>query len=79
MTVTISDLEHKTLPELQDIAKELDVSGYSRLRKQELINRVLQVQTEQSGNIYGEGVLDIMDDGYGFLRGERYLPGPNDV
>ncbi|HET7035795.1 MAG TPA: transcription termination factor Rho [Thermomicrobiaceae bacterium] len=79
MTVTISELEHKTLPELQDIAKELDVSGYSRLRKQELINRVLQVQTEQSGNIYGEGVLDIMDDGYGFLRGERYLPGPNDV
>lgn len=79
MTVTISELETKTLPELQDIAKTLDVSGYSRLRKQDLINRVLQAQTEQQGNIYGQGVLDIIDDGYGFLRGERYLPGPHDI
>jgi transcription termination factor Rho len=79
MTVTISELETKSLPELQTIAKDLEVTGYSRLKKQELISRVLQAQTEQQGNIYGEGVLDIIDDGYGFLRGERYLPGPNDI
>ena len=79
MTVTISELETKTLPELQDLAKDLEVSGYSRMKKQDLISRVLQAQTEQQGNIFGQGVLDIIDDGYGFLRGERYLPGANDI
>ena len=79
MTITISELETKTLPELQDLAKDLDVTGYSRMKKQDLISRVLQAQTEQQGNIFGQGVLDIIDDGYGFLRGERYLPGPNDI
>ncbi len=79
MTVTISELETKTLPELQDLAKDLEVTGYSRMKKHDLISRVLQAQTEQQGNIFGQGVLDIIDDGYGFLRGERYLPGPNDI
>ena len=79
MTITISELETKTLPELQDLAKDLEVTGYSRMKKQDLISRVLQAQTEQQGNIFGQGVLDIIDDGYGFLRGERYLPGPNDI
>ncbi|HUY98911.1 MAG TPA: transcription termination factor Rho, partial [Thermomicrobiaceae bacterium] len=79
MTVTISELESKTLDELQQLAKELEVNGVSRMKKQDLINRVLQAQTEQQGNIYGEGVLDIIEDGFGFLRGERYLPGGNDI
>jgi len=79
MTVTISELETKTLPELQDLAKDLEVNGYSRMKKHDLISRVLQAQTEQQGNIFGQGVLDIIDDGYGFLRGERYLPGANDI
>jgi len=79
MTITISELETKTLPELQDLAKDLEVTGYSRMKKQDLISRVLQAQTEQQGNIFGQGVLDIIDDGYGFLRGERYLPGANDI
>ncbi|HEX7102416.1 MAG TPA: transcription termination factor Rho [Nitrolancea sp.] len=79
MTVTISELESKTLPELQDLAKDLEVNGYSRMKKHDLISRVLQAQTEQQGNIFGQGVLDIIDDGYGFLRGERYLPGANDI
>src|SRR6185312_5049460 len=79
MTVTISELDTKTLPELQDLAKDLEVTGYSRMKKQDLISRVLQAQTEQQGNIFGQGVLDIIDDGYGFLRGERYLPGTNDI
>ncbi len=79
MTITITELETKTLPELQDLAKDLEVTGYSRMKKHDLISRVLQAQTEQQGNIFGQGVLDIIDDGYGFLRGERYLPGPNDI
>jgi transcription termination factor Rho len=79
MTVTISELETKTLPELQDLAKDLEVNGYSRMKKHDLFRRVLQSQTEQQGNIFGQGVLDIIDDGYGFLRGERYLPGANDI
>ncbi len=79
MTITISELETKTLPELQDLAKDLEVTGYSRMKKHDLISRVLQAQTEQQGNIFGQGVLDIIDDGYGFLRGERYLPGANDI
>jgi len=79
MTVTISELETKTLPELQDLAKDLEVNGYSRMKKHDLISRVLQAQNEQQGNIFGQGVLDIIDDGYGFLRGERYLPGANDI
>ena len=79
MTVTVSELESKTLPELQEIARELEVSGAARLKKQDLINRVIQAQTEQQGNVFGQGVLDIIDDGYGFLRGERYLPAANDI
>jgi transcription termination factor Rho len=79
MTVTISELESKNIDELQELARDLEVTGYSRLKKRDLISRVLQKQTEQSGNIYGEGVLDIIEDGFGFLRGERYLPGSNDI
>jgi transcription termination factor Rho len=79
MIVTISELESKNIDELQEMARDLDVSGYSRMKKRDLISRVLQKQTEQQGNIYGEGVLDIIEDGFGFLRGERYLPGANDI
>ncbi len=79
MIVTISELESKNIDELQEMARDLEVTGYSRLKKRDLISRVLQKQTEQQGNVYGEGVLDIIEDGFGFLRGERYLPGPNDI
>jgi transcription termination factor Rho len=79
MIVTISELESKNIDELQEMARDLEVSGYSRLKKHDLISKVLQAQTEQQGNIYGEGVLDIIEDGFGFLRGERYLPGPHDI
>jgi transcription termination factor Rho len=79
MIVTISELESKNIDELQEMARDLEVTGYSRLKKRDLISRVLQKQTEQQGNVYGEGVLDIIEDGFGFLRGERYLPGSNDI
>src|SRR5690348_11848975 len=61
------------------MARELGVHGITTLRKQDLIFRLLQAQTEQQGNIFSGGILDIVDDGYGFLRQERFLPGPNDV
>ena len=77
--VTIAELENQTREGLMDIAKDLGVSGYSQLKKQELIVKVLQAQTEKDGNIFAEGILQTVDDGYGFLRGESMLPTVNDV
>ena len=77
--VTIAELEEKTREDLLDIAKNLGVTGCSTLKKQELVTRVLQAQTEKDGNIFADGVLETMDDGYGFLRGETMLPTVNDV
>ncbi|HEY1012729.1 MAG TPA: transcription termination factor Rho [Herpetosiphonaceae bacterium] len=77
--VNLAELETRTLTDLQDMAKELDISGYSRLKKQDLIFKLIQAQTEQAGNIFSAGFLDIVSDGFGFLRGERMLPGPDDV
>jgi len=72
-------LEAKTLTELRDLAKTLDVSGYSRLKKEDLILRLLRAKAEGQGYIFGGGVLDIVDENIGFLRSEHYLPGPEDV
>ena len=77
--MNIAELETKTRDELQEMAKELGIAGVSTLRKQDLIFRLLQAQTEQQGNIFRGGVLEIVEDGFGFLRQERYLPGGNDV
>ena len=77
--MNLAELEAKTRDELQDMARELNIHGITGLRKQELIFRLLQAQTEQQGNIFSGGILEIVDEGYGFLRQERYLPGPNDV
>ena len=75
----IAELESKTMNELQDLAKELNISNYRRYRKQELIMRILQAQTEQSGLMFRSGILEIMAEGYGFLRHEAYLPGGEDI
>jgi transcription termination factor Rho len=72
-------LEAKSLTELRDLAKSLDVSGYSRLKKEDLILRLLRAKAEGQGYIFGGGVLDIVDENIGFLRSEHYLPGPEDV
>jgi len=72
-------LEAKSLTELRDLAKSLDVSGYSRLKKEDLILRLLRAKAEGQGYIFGGGVLDIVDENIGFLRSEHYLPGPDDV
>ena len=77
--LNIAELETRTREDLMDIAKELGISGYSSLKKQDLIFRLLQAQTEREGNIFSGGVLDLVDDGYGFLRSESLLPGINDV
>lgn len=77
--MNITELENKTLAELRDMARELDLSGYTTLKKQDLVFRLLQAHTEQQGNIFSAGVLEIVDEGYGFLRQERFLPGNMDV
>jgi len=73
--------ELNALPDtgLHDLARELGVSGYLRMRRPDLITKLLQAQTERDGHIFGDGVLEIIEDGFGFLRGERFLPGPDDI
>jgi transcription termination factor Rho len=77
--VAIAELEVKSLNELQDLAKDLNIANFRRFRKQELIMKILQAQTEQSGLMFRAGVLEIMQEGYGFLRTSGYLPGPEDI
>jgi transcription termination factor Rho len=74
-------LKDKKINELAQLARDFNVEGSSVMRKQELIFAILQAQTEQNGFIYGEGVLEILPDGFGFLRAPdyNYLPGPDDI
>jgi transcription termination factor Rho len=71
--MNITELEYKTLPELQEIARETDLSGYTALKRQDLVFRLLQAETERQGHMYSAGVLEIVDDGFGFLRQERFI------
>ena len=77
----IAELKKMKISELTSLAQEMNVPGYSGLRKQELIFRILETQTQKDGNIFSEGVLEILPDGYGFLRSSdtNYLPGPDDI
>ena len=75
----IGQLETKTRDELIELVKELGISNYTSLKKQELVMRLLQAYTEQEGNTFCSGVLEIMSDGYGFLRNHTLLPSSNDV
>lgn len=75
----IAELESMTLSELRDMARNQAISGMSRLKKQDLILRLLQAQAEESGHDFRGGVLDTVDEGIGFLRAEQYMPGPNDI
>jgi transcription termination factor Rho len=77
--LNLSDLESMNLSGLRSWATDIGVSGISHLKKQQLIYRLLQAQAETQGNVFAQGVLEIVDDGYGFLRQERFLPGPNDI
>lgn len=77
--MNIAELEPLTLTQLRDMAREMEITGYTRLKKHELIMRLLQADAERQGFIFGGGVLEIMSDGIGFLRSDHLLPGPEDV
>jgi transcription termination factor Rho len=79
--LNIVELKEMSISELSEVAKQLNVTGVSGLRKQELIFKILEAQTEKNGLIFGEGVLEILPDGFGFLRAPsyNYLPGPDDI
>ena len=79
--MTIAELKEKNITELSRIARTLEIPGSSGLRKQDLIFKILQAQSEKEGHIFAEGVLEILPDGYGFLRSPdyNYLPGPDDI
>ena len=79
--MTIAELKEKNITELTKIARTLDLPGASGMRKQDLIFKILQAQSEKEGHIFAEGVLEILPEGYGFLRSPdyNYLPGPDDI
>lgn len=79
--MNLTELKEKKIGELTSLAREFNIEGAAGLRKQELIFAILQAQTEKNGFIYGEGVLEILPDGFGFLRcpDYNYLPGPDDI
>jgi transcription termination factor Rho len=80
-TLKITDLKDLSIQRLTQIAKERNVAGATGMRKQDLIFQILKAQTEQSGFIFSEGVLEVLPDGFGFLRAPdyNYLPGPDDI
>ncbi len=77
----LTDLQKLTVSELHDIAKKENISEYSALKKQDLIFRILKERIRQNGLLYGEGVLEVLPDGYGFLRNPNYnyLSSPDDI
>jgi transcription termination factor Rho len=79
--LNITDLKDMSIQKLTQIAKDLTVAGATGMRKQDLIFQILKAQTEQSGFIFSEGVLEVLPDGFGFLRAPdyNYLPGPDDI
>jgi len=79
--MNLVELKSRNIRELLGMAKALNIEGASSMRKQELIFAILQAQAQISGFIYGEGVLEILPDGFGFLRSQNYnyLPGPDDI
>ena len=80
-TLDIRALHEIKIPQLLKIAKDLEVENATGMRKQDLIFKILQAQTEKKGLIFSEGVLECLPDGFGFLRAPEYnyLPGPDDI
>ena len=77
--MNIAELESKTFAELQDLAKELGLSGFQRLRKKDLIIEILKYETMKENLLFISGILEITSEGYGFLRVDNYTPGSDDV
>jgi len=81
MDLDMAKLKRMKMKELSDLARKLEVNGVGGMKKQDLIFKVLQAQSAKSGNMYGEGVLEVLQDGFGFLRASNYnyLPSPDDI
>ncbi len=79
MNMNIVELETRNVDDLRDMARELDISGYTRLKKHDLIMRLLKAKAEGQGYIFGGGVLEIVQEGIGFLRSDHLLPRPEDI
>jgi len=79
--INVANLTKLTIPKLQKMAKEMGINGISGLKKDELIYKIMETQTNKDGLLFGEGVLEILPDGFGFLRmpNYNYLPGPDDI
>ena len=79
--LSIGTLKAMSMQDLMDIARDLNIEGYSGLKKQDLLFKVLQGSIVRAGSLYGEGTLEILPDGFGFLRSSNYsyLPGPDDI
>ncbi|MFO7816317.1 MAG: transcription termination factor Rho [Thermodesulfobacteriota bacterium] len=79
--MNLTELKSKSMPELMELSKEFDIENPSNMRKQELIFAILQACASKNGSISGEGVLEILPDGFGFLRSPMYsyMPGPDDI
>lgn len=77
--LNVSELETMEMDGLFELARTFELQGYTRMKRPDLISKLLQARTEMEGNIFGDGVLEIIEDGFGFLRGARLLPGPDDI
>ena len=77
--MNIAQLESMTLADLRSMSKDLDIQGASRLKKEDLVLRIMQAEAERRGLELRGGVLEVMNEGMGFLRSDHYLPGPNDI
>ena len=79
--MNLAELKKTNITELSTIANDFKIEGANTKRKQELIFAILEAQADQNGQIYGEGVLETLPDGFGFLRAPdyNYLPGPDDI
>ena len=77
----VTQLQGQKIKDLTKLAQEMEVPGYSGLKKQELIMRILETSAEKEGKLFASGVLEVMQEGYGFLRSQdyNYLPGPDDI
>ena len=76
---TVTELNDMPEEELHDLARTFELTAFSKQKRPDLIARLLRSRTELEGNVFGDGVLDIVEEGYGFLRGQRFLPGHDDI
>jgi transcription termination factor Rho len=79
MVLELTKLEEKTVDDLQEIAKDLSVNDYETLRKRDLVLQIMRAQAEQNGQLWTQGILEVLPEGYGFLRVKNFLPSQEDV